>query len=117
LPARHVHRRPGLGDWRSVYIPTNAKGDDNVVRRNTPKIILNVVERWHYAGQFWIGIAAWPAIWQFYNMPCPTRGSSLLACLQRGPRTAKDETDLNVYLANHDKMPECLGLHRRRPAC
>lgn len=96
-----------LGDWRSVYIPTNAKGDDNVVRRNTPKIILNVVERWHYAGQFWIGIAAWPAIWQFYNMPVPDeKDHPFWHGLQRGPRTAKDETDLNVYLANHDKMPE-----------
>jgi hypothetical protein len=93
-----------LGDWRNVYIP----GDDpNGFRKRSPNIVMNVIDRWHFAGQFWIGVAAWPAIWQFYNLPVPAAdGHPFWNTFQRGPRTRQDEDNLNTYLTNSDKLPE-----------
>jgi hypothetical protein len=66
-----------LGDWKNVYLPEVSKGRDdpnNVWRLPQPlNPIANLYHRWHYAGQFWIGIAAWPALWQYFDMPVPSR--------------------------------------------
>lgn len=101
-----------MGDWKNVYLPDVAKGpnDPNPWHNNPwhlPPVlspIANVYHRWHYAGQFWIGAAAWPALWQYYKMPVPSKETSpFLHDLQKGPA---DEDELNVYLTNSDKTPD-----------
>src|SRR5947207_2328000 len=52
------HVGEAMGNWQNVYLPRSD-------RENPIQSIIN--NRWHFAGQFWIGTAAWPAIWQFYN--------------------------------------------------
>jgi hypothetical protein len=62
-----------LGDWRNVYLP-----DAPVQNRNwnLPDFVLNVYNRPQFAAQFWIGIAAWPALWQYNHLPVPTNATS-----------------------------------------
>jgi hypothetical protein len=62
-----------LGEWKNVYLP------DTALETNPWKLpgpLANVYNRLHYAGQFWIGIAAWPALWQYNQMPMPAEESS-----------------------------------------
>jgi hypothetical protein len=51
-----------LGSWRNVYIPDTARVNNPW---NLPPTAANIYNRLHYAGQFWIGIVAWPAIYQY----------------------------------------------------
>ena len=61
--------------------------------------IANIIHhRWHFAGQFWIGIAAWPAICQYNNWTLPED----LKDYQKTP----NEAELNEYLQKHDKTPD-----------
>lgn len=99
-----------LGDWQNVYLPDVARGVDQQWENNPwrlPKPFLplaNLYHRWHFAGQFWIGVAAWPAIWQYNKLPVPAEETSpFWHNFQRGPRS---EADLNEYLTNSDKTPD-----------
>src|SRR5262249_37422769 len=52
---------------------------------------------------FWIGVAAWPAIWQYNHLPMPDEQTHpFLHDFQKAPT----EVELNDYLANRDKMPD-----------
>src|SRR5262249_29485408 len=42
----------------NVYLPS----DPNANARSNP-----LVTRWPFLGQFWVGVAAWPAIIQYFN--------------------------------------------------
>lgn len=91
-----------LGDWRNVYF--SDEGGPNPANNPRGRSAVNaLINRWHYAGQFWIGIAAWPAIWQYYNMPVPdAREHPFWHNYQRVP----DNQELNTFLTNSDKTPE-----------
>ena len=96
-----------MGHWRNVYMPPVEPNEQNPVR----KPLISVYNRWHYAGQFWIGIAAWPAIYQFYNtdangLPANGNGKGFWADFQRAPTSHGDESKLNAILTNDDKTPD-----------
>jgi hypothetical protein len=92
-----------MGDWRNVYLPPVEPNEGNPIRR----ILISVYNRWHYAGQFWIGIAAMPAIWQFYEMPMPAEEQSpFWHNFQRPARTFAEEHALNEFFTNSDKTPD-----------
>ena len=59
------HLGQAMGHWQNVYMPPVEPREGNPIR----KPLISVYNRWHFAGQFWIGIAAWPAIYQFYSPP------------------------------------------------
>ena len=94
-----------LGGWRNVYIPLpedqRFAAPDGRARRLP---FAGVFQRWHYAGQFFIGLAAWPALWQFYDMPMPE--GEFWKTYQRGPREPHEERELNDQLVNSDKSPD-----------
>ena len=98
------HVGEAMGNWQNVYVP----GDDNpdMGRRGSGPLapLVNVFnQRWHFAGQFWIGIAAWPAIWQYYGGPMPSSDASpFLHNYQKQP----DESKVNEFLVNSDKTPD-----------
>src|SRR5262245_51248920 len=48
-----------------VYLPDTA--DDNRRDSNLPRVVINLYNRPQFAGQFWVGVVAWPAIWQYMN--------------------------------------------------
>jgi hypothetical protein len=53
-----------LGSWRNVYLPDTA---DTSNPWNLWRPVANLYNRPHFVGQFWVGAAAWPAIWQYYT--------------------------------------------------
>jgi TM2 domain-containing membrane protein YozV len=57
-----------LGSWSNVYLPDVAEQAGS----RLPRPVANVWYRLPFAGQFWIGIAAWPALWH-YNTYDPVR--------------------------------------------
>src|SRR3954468_11307930 len=65
------HAGEWLGDWKNVYMPVIDKsgqlwseGRGQVRTFNAFESLFN---RWQFAGQFFIGAAAWPAIVQYYD--------------------------------------------------
>src|SRR5579862_7851288 len=68
------HVGEAMGNWQNVYVPAEEGPDFVRVRGNPITNIFN--QRWHFAGQMWIGIAAWPAIWQFYDGAMPSAETS-----------------------------------------
>ena len=98
-----------LGDWQNVYLPDLARGQNDVIPWDNnpfhlPPILhplANVYHRWHFAGQFWIGMAAWPALWQYNKLPVPD--NPFWRNFQRWP---EDEGKTNAYLTNSDKTPD-----------
>ena len=91
------HAGQAMGNWQNVYVPT----DENAPRGNPLRNIIN--QRWHFAGQVWIGVAAWPAIWQYYGGPVPSEETSrFLHRYQKQPT----ETELNDFFRSSDKTPD-----------
>jgi TM2 domain-containing membrane protein YozV len=92
-----------LGSGKNVYIPSIATGADQGYRNNPwhlPLAAADVYNRLQFAGQFWIGVAAWPAIYQYMTYkPNEEPGTSMLSGFQRQP----DETELNRLQSNGDK--------------
>lgn len=88
-----------MGNWRNVFMPPVHQNEANPIKRP----LTSVYNRWHFAGQFWIGVAAWPAIWQFYNLPMPSREhSEFWHEFQRAP----DDNEINPFITNSDKSPD-----------
>jgi hypothetical protein len=97
-----------MGGWKNVYIVDIAKDEngDPPWANNTwhwPKTMANLYNRMHYLGQFWIGVAAWPAIWQYNHLPVPSKETSpFLHDFQRQP----DDDEMNDFLREHGKDPD-----------
>jgi hypothetical protein len=58
-----------LGEGKNVYIPDTFK--ENPLSKNFPPIVSDLYNRPQFLGQFWIGVAAWPAILQYNQVPLP----------------------------------------------
>ncbi len=100
-----------LGDWQNVYLPDLARGanDVNQWENNPWKLppwlhpLANVYHRWHFAGQFWIGVAAWPALWQYNKLPVPDKDNHpFWHNFQKVP----EESVINKNFTNSDKTPD-----------
>ncbi len=87
-----------LGDWKNVHLPNTAGKNPPPV--NMPNLLANIYNRPQFAGQFWIGVAAWPAIWQYVHSPEPSEEpQSFWRDFQRQP----SEKTLNELQAEGDK--------------
>jgi hypothetical protein len=84
-----------LGQFKNVYLPHTDK-QQNLIKN--PEILGDLENRLHFAGQFWIGIAAWPAIVQYFSDPSDD-AHRLLGTWERAPK----ESDLNVLQNHGDK--------------
>jgi TM2 domain-containing membrane protein YozV len=85
-----------LGDWSNVYIPDTARENNPW---NLPTNVANIYNRLHFAGQFWIGVAAWPAIYHYANGDEGANQGGLFGNFERTP----SEVDLNERQRNGDK--------------
>jgi len=96
------HLGEAMGSWQNVYLPRF--GEDPARRQEMPLNLVNsIYNRWHYAGQFWIGIAAWPAIWHYLDLPVPgAEHNSFWSRYQKAP----NEEELNDLLRRSDKTPD-----------
>ncbi len=81
-----------LGHWDNVYIPDTARVNNPL---NLDPTLANLWNRPQYLGQFWVGIAAWPAIIQYRS----AQPNWLLGEFQRTPQ----ESLLNELQTNGDK--------------
>jgi hypothetical protein len=51
-----------------VYLPDHVEErNDEGGSFNLPTLAQNLYNRPQFAGQFWVGVAAWPAVWQYLN--------------------------------------------------
>lgn len=96
------HLGEAMGNWQNVYLPRVS--EEPVHHQEVPLNLVNsIYNRWHYAGQFWVGIAAWPAIWQYMNLPVPAvEQNSFWNRYQKAPI----EEELNVFTRKNDKSPD-----------
>ncbi|VTS00134.1 DUF6677 family protein [Tuwongella immobilis] len=78
-----------LGQWANVYIPDTVA--PNKAGSNLDRLMTDVYNRPHFLGQFWIGIAAWPAIYQYYEYDDNADAHPTLGTFQRAPR----QTEIN----------------------
>jgi hypothetical protein len=83
-----------LGEWKNVYLPDN--GPELAMK--LPGFVTGLYYRPQYAGQFWIGVVAWPALWQ-YDRAAPQAGSGFWQEFQRTP----PERVLNQLQTDGDK--------------
>ena len=51
-----------LGDWRNVYVPAGQYAPDG---QTQDRFLDSLLNKARFGGQFWIGVAAWPAIIQY----------------------------------------------------
>lgn len=85
-----------LGKFKNVYLPrTDTR--QNVVFSSTP--LADVENRLHFAGQFWIGVASWPALVQYSAYDDKETRHKILGTWQRAPK----EEELNALQRNGDK--------------
>jgi hypothetical protein len=54
-----------LGRWSNVFLADTA--GPNKPFPSLPLLVNNLYNRPHFAGQFWIGVAAWPAVWHYWH--------------------------------------------------
>lgn len=81
----------------SVYLPQTRNNPFNL-----PPFAADLYNRPQFAGQFWVGVAAWPALWQYLNFDAledDKGGNRLLGKFERQPR----EEDLNAVQTAGDK--------------
>jgi hypothetical protein len=64
------HGEARAAEGQSYHITSNVYLPDTAVHSNPfglPRLLANLYNRPQFAGQFWIGIAAWPAVWQYMH--------------------------------------------------
>ena len=60
-----------LGSWKNVYIELAERNEQAGQPNLRSRVTSLVLARIRYAGQFWIGVAAWPALMQHFDVPVP----------------------------------------------
>jgi len=71
-----------LGSWKNVYL------GDTMERNNPldlPRLLANLYNRPQFLGQFWVGIAAWPAILQYNRFDKNAEADPVLGTFERQP--------------------------------
>jgi hypothetical protein len=103
-----------LGHGMNVYLPDETKLPRIFLISKGNPVLADGLElkgvfaaaghRIHFLGQLWIGVAAWPAVWQYINFDETKEGLPLLGSFQRMPPEA-----LINQLQNEDDKKWDLG--------
>ena len=95
-----------LGGWQNVYIDFT---EGRQAQQRGGGMVETILQKARFAGQFWMGVAAWPAILQYLSIdpnqqrPDPDKDKHpYLGRFQRKPT----ETEINDALRNADKLPD-----------
>jgi hypothetical protein len=72
-----------LGNWSNVYLPDHLEANNNPW--NLPRVGANLYNRPQFAAQVWVGVAAWPAIFQYIRYDPDAETGPLLGSYQRAP--------------------------------
>ena len=89
-----------MGQWRNVWLP-DATALPNVVVGpwQLDGTLKSVAYRPQFLGQFWIGIAAWPAVYQYINYDPQKDAGPIFGKFERTP----SEDELNDLQRNGSK--------------
>jgi TM2 domain-containing membrane protein YozV len=71
-----------LGSWKNVFLPDTARLNNPW---GLPTPLANLYNRMQFAGQFWIGAAAWPAVWQYLTYDDRQNGPRFFGDFERTP--------------------------------
>jgi hypothetical protein len=71
-----------LGNWSNVYLPDLA--EENQTLGKFP-LLANLYHRPQFLGQFWVGVAAWPAVFQYLSYDKAAESGPLFGTYQRFP--------------------------------
>lgn len=86
------HAGQALGGWKNVYMPMPEVDTREPVVQRSYNPLQSIYHRWPFAGQMFIGVSAWPAMWQFFEMPMPSeKDNAFLHHFQREPMTWEKE--------------------------
>ncbi|HYT88185.1 MAG TPA: DUF6677 family protein [Gemmataceae bacterium] len=85
-----------LGNWQNVYIPDSPPSRDG---REQPRLIDTLTDRARFAGQFWIGVAAWPALAQHFSQPSAADIAAKLQEVAPGRPPSQDEVNRDLRAA------------------
>ncbi|HEV3082834.1 MAG TPA: DUF6677 family protein [Gemmataceae bacterium] len=88
-----------LGSWKNVFLPDTASRGGSSNPWGLPVPAANLYNRLQYAGQFWIGLAAWPALWQYINYDEHQDAGPIFGTFERTP----GEDELNRLQREGDK--------------
>jgi hypothetical protein len=84
-----------LGSWRNVYLP---RAEDNPFPEER-RILWDLWNRPQFVAQFWIGMAAWPAVSQYISYQPDAEAGPVFGSYQRAPA----EKTLNELQTRGDK--------------
>ncbi len=89
-----------MGQWRNVWLPeVSDMPDVALAGQNLPGVAKAVSYRPQYLGQFWIGAAAWPSVYQYIAFDKTKAAGPIFGKFQRMP----DEIELNDLQRNGNK--------------
>ena len=88
-----------LGSGQNVYIETPSEPGRAARDQRLFQVVL---DRARFYGQMWIGVAAWPAVWQYLTYTPGEEEHKVLGKLERMPTVA----ELNSSWRNSDKTPD-----------
>jgi hypothetical protein len=89
-----------LGDWQNVYLQPVSEPGARPPREQSP--VQMVLDRARFLGQVWIGVAAWPAIYQARTYDPRPDAKPPLGKFERMP----SDQELNDFLRSSDKTPD-----------
>jgi hypothetical protein len=91
-----------LGNWENVYLPDTSKVAPPIEWLDSfglGRIGADIYNRIYFVGQFWIGAAAWPALWQYAHYDETQQANPPLRGIQRAP----SEEEVNRLQRDGDK--------------
>ncbi|HEX3313704.1 MAG TPA: DUF6677 family protein [Gemmataceae bacterium] len=108
------HVGHAMGNYQNVYLPPPEPPPPGAPPLNLGQALYNsvVTQRLPFAGQVWIGVAAWPALLQYFDyMPAAAEERyPFLKTYMRAPRNepGADPTEaaVNDFIRNSDKLPD-----------
>jgi hypothetical protein len=75
-----------MGQWQNVWMPEVSDLQPlEVAGTKLPGVPSSIYYRPQFLGQFWIGVAAWPAVVQYYQFDPNKQAGSLFGTFQREP--------------------------------
>ena len=87
-----------LGNWSNVYLP-DTSAEPNTL--SLPPLLADLYNRPQFLGQFWVGVAAWPAVLQYMAYDPDAESGPLFGTYQRYPYESRS----NSYSANDSQDP------------
>lgn len=89
-----------MGQWRNVWLPeTDDLPDVQFLGATMPGPAKAISHRWQFLGQFWIGAAAWPGVYQYAVFDKTKDAGPIFGKFERMP----DEKELNDLQRNGNK--------------